>query len=117
MGLIHRASKIELAGMVLVISTSREDSMDGRKLIGTFLTTHECSRSLISDIAPKPCMNSVRIPLLVSHSTDSGESMSNKMSPLARGLALMNCTPFGTSSRFFIAVRARLALATIVWGS
>jgi hypothetical protein len=101
-GLIHRARMIDLV----------------TRSLGTFSTTHAYSLSLISDIAPKPCMNSMRFPSFLIHSTDLGEFMSNSMSPLARIFALMNCMVSGMLSWLdFIAVRARLALATMICGS
>ena len=99
---------------LLVVSTSEDDSMEGRNPTGMFSTTQENSLSLISDMVPNPCMKPIRTPSFLSDSVDLGESMSNTMSPLVRVLALMNWIPSGKSLLFFMAASVRLALATIV---
>src|ERR1700683_3487174 len=90
MGFIHRVSRIAFAGRLLKVSTSRADSSDRRNPMGTFSTTHENSLSFISDIALKPCRNSVRISSFLSQSANVVDSMSKRMSPFASWVALMN---------------------------
>ena len=97
-----------------MFSTSKDDSMEGRNLTRTFLTTQENSRSLISDMAPNPCKKLICTPSFLSHSADSGESMSNTMSPLVRVLALINLIPSGKSSLFLMATSARLAGVVVI---
>ena len=117
-GLIHRARAMAFGVRPLVVSISRMDCGDRFRPIGMFLTTHECSRSFISDMAPKPCINSVwRLPFLI-HSADAGESISNRMSPFGSVFALMNWMVSGMLSwEALKAVSARLALATRSCGS
>ena len=109
--------RMDEAGRSLVVLTSVMVSGDGRKLMGTFSMTHVYSLSLIADMAPKPCMNSMRVSLLFIHSAPSIEFISKSMSLLVSVLALMNLISLGMSSRlFFMATSAILALATMVSG-
>jgi len=62
---------IDLVTRSLVVSISRVDSCEGWNPMCTFSTTHAYSLSLILDMALKPCMNSMRFPSFLIHSTDS----------------------------------------------
>src|SRR6202050_343677 len=97
-GLIHRARMIDLGARSLVASTSSVDSWEGWNPMGTFLTTHVYSLSLISDMALKPCMNSMCTPSFLIYVADLGEFMLKRMSPLVSVFAPMNCMPSGMSS-------------------
>ena len=117
-GLIHRARAMDFGVRPLVISISRMDYGDRFRPIGTFLTMHKCSQSFISDMALKPCINSVRrLPFLI-YSADAGESISKRMSPFGSVFALMNWMVSGMLSwEALKAVSVRLALVTRSCGS